>query len=276
MSERTEYVHGTPAWVDLASPDPDASAAFYGGLFGWTATEPGPVEETGGYRNFELRGRVVAGLAPAQEGQPTTWSTYISVEDAEGAVRRAAAKGGTPLVGALDVLDLGRMAFLADPAGAVVGLWQPRTFAGAELACEPGAVVWNELTTRDPAGARDFYGEVFGWSFASVPMEDVDYTLFAAEGAAAAGSAGPGDVVGGIMPMGEEFPPEIPPHWMTYFQVEDTDAVAARAQELGGSVSVPPTDILPGRFAVLHDPHGAFFTVLRPVAAPPPELAGGG
>jgi predicted enzyme related to lactoylglutathione lyase len=49
---------------------------------------------------------------------------------------------------------------------------------------------------------------------------------------------------------------------MVYFAVEDTDAAAGRAVELGGTVSVPPTDIEPGRFAVLGDPQGAVFSVL--------------
>ena len=274
MSERTQYVHGTPCWIDLGSPEPDASARFYGELFGWSASEPGPVEETGGYRNFELRGKMVAGLMQAQEGQPTAWSTYVSVDDADAAMQRAKDAGGTEIVEAMDVMSFGRMGYVADPAGAVVGIWQPRDFAGAELATETGAFGWNELTTRDPEGAQRFYGEVFGWSFEPVDMGGFDYIMFSADGAAQAGAGGPGDVVGGIMPMGDAFPPEMPPHWMTYFGVDDADASAAKAEQLGGTISVPPTDIPPGRFAIITDPQGAVFTIIKPVDEPPPELRG--
>ena len=75
-----EYTPGTPSWVELSSPDADASAAFYDALFGWAATEPGPAEETGGYRMFQQGEQAVAGLmGHMQEGQPTVWATYISV-----------------------------------------------------------------------------------------------------------------------------------------------------------------------------------------------------
>ena len=113
------YANGTPSWVDLGSPDIDASARFYGDLFGWTTTEPGPVEETGGYRMAQIDGKNVAGLGPAQEGQPTVWTTYFAVDDADKTVELVTASGGMVFVEPMDVMDAGRMAICADSAGAV-------------------------------------------------------------------------------------------------------------------------------------------------------------
>ncbi|HEY7622680.1 MAG TPA: VOC family protein, partial [Solirubrobacteraceae bacterium] len=114
MSERTSYEPGTPSWVDLSTPDVDASARFYGGLFGWEVEAAGPPEETGGYAMFKLRGRNVAGVGPImQEGQPPVWSTYVSTDDADGAVARAQEAGGSVVVEPMQVMDAGRMAFVA-------------------------------------------------------------------------------------------------------------------------------------------------------------------
>src|SRR5689334_3015283 len=119
-----EYAPGTPSWIDLGSPDPDASAAFYGALFGWQATEAGPVEETGGYRMFQQDGGNVGGLMALQDPrQPPAWSSYISVADADATAAAAREHGGTVIVEPMDVMDLGRMAFFADPGGAALGVW---------------------------------------------------------------------------------------------------------------------------------------------------------
>jgi predicted enzyme related to lactoylglutathione lyase len=129
-----EYPPGTPSWVELSSPDADASAKFYGDLMGWKATDPGPAEETGGYRMFQQDGQNVGGLmAHMQEGQPTAWATYVSVADADETADKVKAAGGSVMVEPMDVMDIGRMAFFADPTGAVFGVWQPKTFTGAAI-----------------------------------------------------------------------------------------------------------------------------------------------
>jgi uncharacterized protein len=119
-----EYAPGTPSWVDLSSSDADASASFYEEVLGWSATEPGPAEETGGYRMFMQGDKTVAGLMPhMQEGQPTAWSTYISVTDADETAQKVKDAGGSVIVEPMDVMDIGRMAFFSDPTGAVFGVW---------------------------------------------------------------------------------------------------------------------------------------------------------
>jgi len=255
MSERTSYAPGTPCWVDLGSPDLDASIGFYSALFGWEVPENENMEQTGGYRRATKNGIDVAGMMPLmQEGQPPAWSSYVSVVDAEATAAAVADAGGSVIAEPMDVLGLGHMAVFADPSGAVFGIWQPGTFLGAGLVNEPGALSWNELNTRDIGAAKAFYGAVFGWTFEDNDMGEAgQYTTI---------SSG-GDMVGGILNMTERgVPEEVPAHWQVYFAVEDTDASVEQAKQGGGSVMVPPMEVPAGRFSILVDPHGASFAVI--------------
>ena len=244
---------GVPGWIDLGSPDLEATRAFYTGLFGWTAHTGG--EEFGGYTIFNLGGQPVAGAGPLfSPDQPTVWSTYVITESADETAAKVEANGGKVLVAPGDVGENGRMAVFMDDSGAAFSVWQPGAMPGATVFNTPGALCWNELMTRDPAGAKSFYDGVFGWAHEDGPFGDATYTTWMLNGAP----------VGGMMPMeGEMWPAELPAHWMAYFAVEDTDATAAKCVELGGSVAVPPTDIPQGRFAVLNDRHGAVFSVIK-------------
>ncbi len=249
------YTHGTPDWVDIGSPDMDATAAFYGGLFGWTTTEPGPVEETGGYRMFLKDGKMVAGLGPAQEGMPIFWTTYLAADDADKTAEQVEANGGAVFVEPMDVMDAGRMAIFADPTGAVFGVWQAGQHTGAELKGPAGSLVWSELMTRDPEAARKFYEATFGLTASDFPGSTNQYLVLSV------GEEG----VGGILPMGDEFPAEVPNNWMTIFATDDTDATVAKATSLGGSIMKEPFDIEgAGRVAYLVGPHGETFGVLKP------------
>ncbi len=252
-----EYAPGTPCWVELSSPDADAAAAFYGELMGWSASEPGPVEETGGYRIFDQGGKSVAGLmGHMQEGQPTVWSTYVSVADADQTADRVKAGGGSVVVEPMDVTEIGRMAYFADPTGAVFGVWQAKSFAGAELVNEPNSLCWNELLTRDSEGGREFYSSVFGWAAGRPSFEGAPETYVV-------GELG-GEPVGGMMQMTDEmFPAEVPPHWGVCFAVADCDATIAKARDLGATITYEPMDMPVGRFAGLIDPQGASLTVMR-------------
>jgi uncharacterized protein len=257
MSERTSYVPGTPSWVELSqTPDIEASAAFYGELLGWEIPELPNSAELGGYRRARLNGRDVAGVSPRmQEGAPTVWATYVSVEDAAATIARVGEAGGQTIVEPMDVMGLGTMAVFSDSTGAVCGIWQPGTFAGAELVNEPGAFCWNELNTRDPAAAKEFYAAVFGWGFEDHDMGQMGtYTEWKLGG----------ESIGGLMDMNStQMPPEVPAHWLTYFAVEDTDAALEKVKAGGGSVAFGPIDIPAGRFAVVTDPVGAAFAVIQ-------------
>ena len=256
MSRVESYASGTPSWVDLASPDVAASAAFYGSLFGWSAPDLPP--EAGGYRMFEKDGVPVAGCGPIMmEGQPPAWTTYVSVVDADASVARVTGAGGTVFVPPMDVLDAGRMAVFADTTGAACAVWQPKGHPGAGLVNEPGTVVWNELSSRDPSAAVAFYTHVFGWDAHTIDMGGSDYTEWRLGGAP----------VGGMMERPAEMPPEVPDYWLTYFGTDDCDAAVAAAQAAGATVVVPATDIPPGRFSILLDPAGATFAVIRMAVA---------
>ena len=255
MPERTSYEPGTPSWVDLGTSDTDAARAFYGELFGWTADEPGPVEETGGYAMFRNDGRLVAGLGPLMsEGQPVAWSTYVSTDDLDGLTERAKAAGATVIAEPMQVTDAGRMAFYMHTAGGVIGAWEPGRHKGAELVNEPGSLTWNELQTRDIAGAKAFGESVFGWTTSEADMGTGVYTLFNVGENTVAGAT---DVPPGV-------PEEIPSYWLTYFAVDDADAAVAKVRELGGGVPMEPMDAEGvGRFAVVTDPQGAIFGVIK-------------
>ena len=252
MPEMDGFKHGLPSWVDLASPDPDESASFYGDLLGLEAT--GPDEQYGGYRIFMRDGRQVGGLmALQQEGQPPAWTTYINVDDADSVAEKVRQAGGQVMLEPMDVMELGRMAIFADSTGAVFGVWQPGEHKGAGVVGEPGSVAWNQCNTRDPEQALEFYSQVFGWESEKVDTGGVDYwELFSA-----------GSAVGGMLRMGDDFPDEVPAHWIVYFAVDDADAATEKARENGATVRVEPMDIEAGRLSVLTDPHGAAFALIH-------------
>ena len=260
MTEVASFPPGTPCWADLSTSDLAGALAFYSELFGWEPGETGG-PETGGYTMFSLRGLPVAAAAPqmaqqAEQGVPPAWTTYIAVDDVDEAAGRIEPLGGTLLAPPFDVLQFGRMCVFTDPSGAPVALWESRTHEGAGVVNEPGAMCWNELTTRDPDAAGTFFEQLLGWEVDRKGPDAADYREFRL-------SDGETNVAGCMPMVGDMWPEWLPAHWMVYFAVDDVDAVAGRAAELGGTVSVPPTDIVPGRFAVLSDPQGAVFSVIR-------------
>jgi predicted enzyme related to lactoylglutathione lyase len=253
MSERSSYAPGTPAWVDIGSTDLPRSHAFYGGLFGWDCQDAGPVDQTGGYGFYTLRGKLVAGYGPAQDPDGGVWwTTYVTVDDADRTVATASEHGGTVVVAPMDVMAAGRMALFRDPGGAVVAVWQPGEHHGAQLVNEPGALCWNELLTRDLPGARSFYGAVFGW---------IDHN--GSEGAYAEFQAGDAVVAGG-MEITADMPAQMPSHWNVYFAVGELEPAVARVSELGGQVRRPPFEIPGvGRAAIIGGPHHEGFSLFE-------------
>jgi len=252
VPERTSYVPGTPCWVDLGTPDQQAAARFYSGFFGWEATmDPRP--EAGGYGMFKLRGRLVAGLGTQTSPGPPYWAVYVSVTDLDDTCARVGANGGKVVAGPMDVFDAGSMAVAQDSCGCFVSIWQPKVHIGSELVNEPGAFTWNELATTDLPKARGFYTSVFGWGTQENANDQA--AIFTVEGRVACGAhaAGPGES----------------PAWSIWFAVEDCDASAAKASELGGSVVVAPNDMGFGRGAVVADPQGAAFGIAAVSPAAP-------
>uniref|UniRef100_A0AAU2VE08 VOC family protein n=1 Tax=Streptomyces sp. NBC_00003 TaxID=2903608 RepID=A0AAU2VE08_9ACTN len=248
-----------PTWADLATTDLPGAKAFYQGLFGWTGDDV-PMEEAGGYGMFLTGGKYVGGYGPCMApGQPVSWTCYFQVADADETAAKVAAHGGTVIAAPMDVFASGRLAVFADPEGAVFGVWQPREHEGFGVIDQPGSVCWFELMSREPEKAKAFYTAVFGWgALGSQHAGPATYTEWQLEGQA----------FSGMMPMTEDFPSEIPARWMVCFAVEDCDRAATRVTELGGTVTVEPTTIPPGRFTVVSDPQGGYFSLITLAAQP--------
>ncbi|MFJ7999435.1 VOC family protein [Streptomyces sp. NPDC096310] len=246
---------GTPTWIDLDVPDIEAAQEFYGAVFGWEFSAPGP----GGYVLALLRGHHVAGLRPVPApASPDSahWRVHLATDDCDATARRVTEAGGTITEGPLDKGEQGRSAFGVDPGGAAFGLWQGGTLLGCELVNEPGSLLRNDLTTPDPAPVREFYPKVFDFTLdGNEDMADADFTFLRRPD---------GHEIGGILGV-----PGAPAAvWGTLFEVADADAAAERARAAGGAVK-DPEDILYGRIAEITDPFGAMFVVgARPSDAP--------
>jgi hypothetical protein len=259
MPEFDAYAHGTPCWVDVTSPELDQSIAFYTGLFGWEA-EQDPRPEAGGYTMFKLKGKyVAAGNPPQQEGTASHWTTYIASDDVDDTAARIRDAGGTVMVDPFDVFDSGRMTVAQDPTGAWFGVWQAKEHLGAQLANEPGTLLWNQCHTSDPARAAEFYVAVFGYD-----VDEVDVGLQNPFRVLEVNGRG----IAGVRELGSEGEQ---PHWSLTFAVDDADETVSRAKELGGTALMEPFDLPEiGRLAVLRDPVGAVFQVMKS-AGPPPD-----
>ncbi|MCB0921255.1 MAG: VOC family protein [Actinobacteria bacterium] len=249
------YPNGLFGWADIMTRDPGRAIEFYEGLFGWThVDQPTPMGPP--YTQFYKDGKLVCGLSPMMPGVPEEigafWTSYILVEDADAAAAAAEAAGGTVSMPPMDVMDQGRMAMLADPTGAAVGLWQPAAHEGAELFNAPGSMTWNELQTRDIDAALPFYEKVFGWEWAETQMPGYHVANIPAK-------EGDDKSNAGAMSMPPGVPDEAPNLWMVYFAVEDCDTSMAAAEGLGGEIFLPAMQMGPGKFGGLVDPTGGMF-----------------
>jgi uncharacterized protein len=272
MPERDGYIPGVPCWVDTSQPDPKAALPFYSRLFGWEFEDVMPDGSEDRYFMGRIRGGDVAAVGSIPEGAPpmATWNTYVWVESADMTASKARDAGGAVVMEPFDVMDSGRMAVLTDPEGAALSVWQAKTGKGAQIVNEHGSLNFNGLATRDPDGAKAFYGFVFGWETLALPA-GLMWTLSGygdhlaernpglREQMAQMGAPdGFIDVVAALNPIADD-DPDTPAHWSVTFGVDDADAAAARASELGGEVVTGPFDAPWTRMAVIKDPQGATF-----------------
>jgi predicted enzyme related to lactoylglutathione lyase len=203
------------------------------------------------------------------------WNTYIWVDSADDTATKVTGAGGKVLMEPFDVMEAGRMAVCADPEGALFCAWQANRHRGARVVNEAGSLNFNGLNTREPASAKSFYGAVFGWQ--TLPLGGGaemwtlpgygDYLERANPGLRermAGMGAPPGfeDVVASLNPIGDDRA-GVPAHWHVTFAVDDADATAEKAVELGGKVLAPPFDAPWVRTTVIADPQGATFTASK-------------
>jgi uncharacterized protein len=260
MSERDGYNDGEFCWVSLASTDFDEAKDFYGDLLGWEWDAAGPPEETGGYGFFTLKGKQICGGGPVQTaGQPSAWSSYVKVDDAQESAARVKEAGGNVLGEPFELPnESGRMAVCQDAGGAFFCLMQQRAHTGAELVNEIGAWSWNNLMTRDLDQAKDFYGKVFGWEATHSDEAPPDVLNWQIEG-----QRWP-EGLGGVMKMGSDMPLDAPPHWQVYFLVPDMDAAVETTTSAGGNLLFGPLELPIAKLAVFTDPQGAAFALMEP------------
>jgi predicted enzyme related to lactoylglutathione lyase len=237
---------GKFVWHEQVSDDPKKAEGFYTELFGWgTEVFKAPGMD---YAMISSGGQTHGGFGQAQEGAPPPhWLCHIGVENVDETIEKAKSAGGKVTAGPFDMEDVGRMAILTDPQGAFVSVYQ--SFGeGSESA---GVFVWDELGTTDADGAQRFYETVFGWTTKDMGEEYGGYRIF---------HRGE-EQVGGLMKNPD---PSIPPYWNPYVGVEDTDATCEKAIELGAKAIVEPMDIPGiGRFAIIQDPQGAVFGIIK-------------
>ena len=268
MSERDGYEPGVPCWVATVHPDPEKAVGFYTELFGWEATNLMSSESSGEYYVCKRRGRDVAAISSERGGASPVpaWNTYVWAESADDTVSKVADAGGSVVIEPFDRLDAARVAVVADPAGAVFGVWQPGEHIGARLVNEPGAWSMSQLNTPDPEGAKVFYGAVFGWKTDTFDMGEGEVTLWRLPGYVGGEPGQPvsREVVGVMVPLsGDRSPEDASAHWSVDFWVDDVDAAALKAAELGGEVKMWPFYTSVGRTAILADPQGAVFSVSK-------------
>ena len=253
MGERTSHPPGTISWTDLATSDQDGAKQFYAALFGW-GYEDMPAGEGVTYSMAKLQGRSAGAISPQQadeaaQGIPPHWNVYVTVEDVEATAGKVANAGGQLLAPPFDVFDAGRMAVLADPAGAALCLWQPGTNIGAEIVNVPGAMTWADCASTDPEAAQAFYSSLLGWRFDKMSDEPPYWVIYNGE-----------RTQGGLTQ-----PPEgVPSNWFPYFAAIGIEETMQIAEASGGNPFLGPVEVPNGgRFALIQDPQGAAFAIVE-------------
>jgi predicted enzyme related to lactoylglutathione lyase len=266
-----------PCWIDTSQPDPEAAAEFYGALFGWDLEDVMPPDAPGQYFMARIRGKDVAGVGSIPEGAPqmAIWNTYVWVDSADETASKVRDAGGSVMMEPFDVMDAGRMAVFTDPEGAVFFAWEARANKGSQIVNEHGSNNFNNLNTRDLERAKAFYGAVFGWETLELNRGAQMWTLPGygdhleelspglRKGMEEMGAPkGFEDVVAGVNEIRDD-QPDTPAHWGLTFAVDDADAIAEKATELGGKVIAPPFDAPWVRMTVIADPQGATFVASK-------------
>ena len=257
MTHIDKHLAGSFCWIELATTDQKAAKSFYGSLFGWSPQDT-PIGPNEVYTIFKLEGRDAAAGYTLREDQrahgvPPNWMIYITVDSADQAAAKAKQLGGSVVMLPFEVMDLGRMAVIQDPTGAHFCVWQAAKNTGIGIAGVSGSLCWADLSTPDPKRAGDFYSALFGWQIMADEKDKSGY-LHIKNGE---------HFIGGIPPAAHR-PPGVPPHWLAYFWVDDVDASAAKAKQMGANLYVPPMTIENvGRMAVIADPQGAVFAIFN-------------
>ena len=252
-------------WYELMTPDPDAAKAFYDTVVGWSIEAQSQFPN--GYRMIgRSDGGFAGGVLPLdaemqQHGARPTWLGYLYVDDVDASVADIEKAGGKTFMPAFDIPNIGRVAMVADPAGAPFYIMKPIPPEGQPDAQsdvfstdQPQHVRWNELSSTDPDGAVEFYRRHFGWGQeGDMDMGEMGKYRFIQNGPT---------TIGAIMRK----PPQLPVSlWTYYVGVDDIDRAAEAITSGGGQILNGPMEIPGGEFALnAMDPQGAPFGLVGP------------
>lgn len=255
-------LQGSHIWYELMTTDPEGAKAFYDAVVpGWSI---GPAHDEIGYRMIERSdGGNAGGVLPLdadmlQHGAKPIWMGYINVADVDATIADVEAKGGKTLMPGHDIDTVGRIALVADPQGNPFYIMKPTPPTGDEnkisdifSPTDEQRVSWNELTTSDPAAARAFYGELFGWtSDEFMPMGELgEYRFFAHRGTTIG-------AVCGVQPGGSQ-------GWRYYIRVPSIAKAVEAVKAGGGTIAMGPQEVPGGDHIVIgSDPQDAEFALV--------------
>ena len=253
MSDSTHTEPGNFVWYELHTTNPSASPAFYQHVVGWSSR---PMQGGNGYILFENEQGPVAGASALTEraksmGAPPHWLGNVQVADVDATVSQVKPLDGRVYVEPVTHPGGGRSAVIADPFGAVLGVFAPVQPMKVRDASKPGGVCWHELMSENPELSLAFYGKLFGWKKRSeFDMGTMGkYLLFGNEERD----------FGGMFAKAKD---EHASAWNYYLQVSDIDAAITQVKEKGGTLCKGPMDIVSGaRIAHISDPQDAGFSL---------------
>lgn len=249
--------HGRPVWYELMCKDPAAARRFYATLVGWRIDESPLPGSTMDYRMISADDGLVGGVFTltddmCQQGAMPCWLMYLGVDDVDASVGAITAAGGAALLQPFEIPNVGRIAMVADPQGAVFYVMRGHSDEVSTV-CDPakaGHGAWHELHAADGPQATAFYEAQMRWAKAdAVDMGPMGlYQLFSIGGQA----------LGGIM-TDKQFPRAA---WLVYFRVDGIERAALRITEAGGKVVHGPAEVPGGGWIVNGiDPEGAMFAL---------------
>lgn len=240
---------GKFVWFELETRDLESAQAFYAEVFGWGTRTQGAGQVS--YEMIEVAGQTIGGYRKLRTRSDPYWASFLSVPDLKDAIDRVKEAGGRHFGDVLVTPGLGKSVEIVDTVGATVNLITKKGGDDPERIPPPGAFMWNELVTKLPDRAVEFYTKVFGYQDKPMQMENGGtYHVLEVN---AVGRAG-------ILYK------DTNPEWLPYVHVNDCDDALARAVRMGASQLMPPTDIPKiGRYAVFADPQGAELAIMKPM-----------
>jgi len=251
---------GRFVWHELMTLDPQEAIGFYTEVIGWKSEPWGDGSDPEPYMMWVSEEGPMGGVMtlPAEAkkmGAPPHWMGHVEVDDVDGTVAKAKAKGATVLVPPTTIDQVGRFSVIADPQGASLSLFKPIDAMEPHDVSKAGEISWNELMADDARAALEFYGDLFGWTLQrEMDMGPAGSYLLYGQGE---------HTHGGMMTKTPDM--KMPSCWIYYVHVDDLDATMARATARGAKTLFGPMEVPDGtRVAQMQDPQGAVFALHGP------------